>query len=512
MGWVHHKRVHFLTLLTFILPNIYQTKDYGCVPANPNEVAQKPSFPPDSSGTIGAAEPFQLPLKPAASRRLAVQALQGSDQVPLSVLMQNTILLDASLRPRHVPWKPVDAPDAKSLTMCQRRAAGLPLTPAFMMADYEPSEKQCSSFLRCMDSSIGLQCRAAMNAQQLVRANGLPQHSSQSDLRETLELLATGGRELIIVGDSVSHGFRKEMICELIHSGAKVVNCSSYAAQNSHSVDGEYHGEGEGRCALLWDDGMRLIAPTFVKFVATGPDKVYDLNALQKKIIDVVGGNKAMILLNGGVRFNAYAKYVHDCNAGLVRASDGSGRMVPNTGGLGAASLKDQTPFTHRPKQVQSKTTDESFHRRTIGDWLEWLNELASPGSGFIGVWRETGQQNFPTANGVWDPHVGKIKGQCIQPEQWRANDRASSPRVYSFDADFRNRVAFEEMDSRNLSNVYVLPVHRSMMWGISAKGSFDCTHPCINPLIQHPAYFSLRNIAAAVLASEEEEKKRQGR
>ena len=84
-----------------------------------------------------------------------------------------------------------------------------------------------------------------------------------------------------------------------------------------------------------------------MKFVATGPDKVYDLNALQKKIIDVVGGNKAMILLNGGVRFNAYAKYVHDCNAGLVRASDGSGRMVPNTGGLGAASLKDQTPFTH---------------------------------------------------------------------------------------------------------------------------------------------------------------------
>ena len=489
--------------LLLIIPSHVGTSKHGpdgCLPSHLNLTL--PPTPPLDEYYDDAGPP----LPALSSRRLCAYEHASQDQTPMTKMLQGTIVLDQRLRPTFAPWSSLDQL-GENLTTCERQVS-------FRGLDETAS---CESFARCVrntadpDSQTQDPEACHVRSRKLVGVGGLPRQTA-SDLRATLGVLSKRNSSLVIAGDSVSHLFCSWAICELIGSGAEIIHCE----QTNHPDD-SHDGVDESstrnpcmhgmRCIARWSDGTQVVAPVYLHF--TGPPThhgtklynpktfKYDLGELSRGM-ERLGSNASLLVFNGGLRFNAHPRYLSDCND----ESETRRRLsFPDNKHFTKHTFAKKNTVADTTKASSSNTADGlighvsrvvgALHRRTMKDWLMWLDNFGAQ-VGNIAIWRETTAQAMATTNGYFDyMRHDQGKTTCVLPEQ------LSDSSVFSFRADWRNRIVYEVLETYNLTHTFVLPLYRNSLRQIYRSTS-DCTHSCVTPLMYKPLWLSLYHIAVA--------------
>ena len=410
-------------------------------------------------------------------------------------MAQGTIMLDERLRPSLMPWRQGIEDLRENLTKCEHEV----LRPPQRQSSSGNSDSSCAKYAKCvaftaLSDTVGhKECpklKTLRPDRLLVGIGGLPKHGV-SDLRATLEVLNKHNRSMVIAGDSISLLMCSWMICELIGSGAKVVDCERTADTFLHSPISECnHGV---QCSVRWPDGLLIPAPVFFHFTGSGKAKgatlfdpatfSYDLSKLESGI-QRLKTEGVMLIFNGGVRFNGHHEFI-------------TGSCIDGSASCGTAA----SYFLQKREEESSAVR---LHQCVMEDWLRWLDDFGSRENN-IAIWRETTAQGNPTANGYFE-YWDAVSSTFGKPRGKRQTDKAAPPycvspgtqsRVFSYQADWRNRIVYEILEKFNSLHVHILPLFRNSLRQIYRSDS-DCTHSCVTPLIYKPLWLSLYHIAVS--------------
>ena len=410
-----------------------------------------------------------------SSRRLCALELASGSNTSMSEMAQGTVMLDEWLRPVYIQWSQIQLLEDDNLTRCEREV----LRPEQPRNTTQNSDL-CTGYAECV-ASAELSVRRGFtdcpkltteHPERLVGIGQLPKHGA-SDLRATLEVLNKHNQTMVIAGDSVSHLMCSWMICELIGSGAELLGCETTIEIDEKYGDGACgHGV---QCSFRWPDGLELPAPVFFLFVGSrkpagrnlyDPKRFsYNLGNLETDI-KRLKNEGAMLIFNGGLRFNGHSQFL--------------------SGKCGRRGTTESNLDSCRDGYTDSANR---LHRCVMEDWLKWLDEFGSR-DGNIAIWRETTAQGNPTANGYFEYTAGsKHSPSCVSVE--------TQSKVFSYHADWRNRIVYEILESSNSLNVHILPLFRNSLRQIF-RNELDCTHSCLTPLLYKPLWLSLYHIAVA--------------